>query len=83
MLNFTKILIAVMFLLMTSVAILSGSQGWWWYTMRDPQVMKEYKEENIQYLQSYRTGMTQGSHVRRSGVSNRSFRSGTRSSRGK
>ena len=85
MLSFPKILIAVMFLLMFSTAWLSSSQGWWWYGMQSPSIMREYKEENATYMQSYRSsgGYT---GIRRSGMSSasRSFRSGTtRGSRGK
>ena len=84
MLNFTKILIAVLFILMAGTAVLSSSQGWWWYPMRNRTVMKEYQEENAAYTAARVTGFSQGTRIRKSsGATNRTFRSGTRGGRGK
>jgi hypothetical protein len=88
--SFSRILIAVLFLVMASTAWLSATQGWWWYSFHSPAVMKEYREENNTYVSSYRTGVVRGSAstgLRRSSFastgSNRSFRSGSRGGRGK
>ncbi len=85
MFSFTKIFVSVLFLIMMATAFLSSSQGWWWYGIRSPQVMNEYKEENMAYIHLRASGgnFTQGSHLRRSGMASRSFRSGSRSGRGK
>jgi hypothetical protein len=81
MASFTRILIAVVFCVMFGTAYLASSQGWWWYTFSSASVQKQYEKENEEY-RTYRSGSSfSRSGFRHSG--SRSFRSGSRSGRGK
>ena len=83
MLLFTRVLIIVMIFGMVGTVFLASSQGWWHYTFRNPNVLNQYQRENEQYRQYYQSN---SSFSRNSGFrtsSNRSFRSGSRGSRGK
>jgi hypothetical protein len=81
--QFARWLIFAVILGMFSTVFLASSQGWWHYSFRNPNIVKQFEKENKEYRQM--SGISQAGS-RTSGFrssSNRTFRSGARGGRGK